>query len=90
MHYLEHNLSDKNLSKFYRELQKEDLKDIESLGENKTIDQIKTLRAINKSHDNFLHELKTKASKSSIRQTSNENFDDNNTQQFDDTMDLFN
>ena len=53
---------------------------MERVNENRTIDSIKTLKHINKSHSNLLHEIKSKASKSDF---------DNNNQQFDDTMNLF-
>ena len=39
-------------------LSKEDLKELQALGENKTIDQIRILKAVNKSHVNFLEEVK--------------------------------
>jgi hypothetical protein len=79
--YYDATLSDK-------ELQKEDLKEIQSLSEDRTVDQIKALRAVNRSHNNLLLDIKRKASKSSISQSNKESFD-NNSQQFEDTMNLF-
>lgn len=87
---IESKLSLKNIKKLRKQLTKEDLNEIRDLGENKSIDQIKTLKAINKSHENFLHEIKTKVSQSSISQSTKESFDDaNNDNKFDDTINLF-
>jgi len=82
---LESKLSEKDIKKLRRQLTKEDLNEIASLGDNKTIDQIKALKAVNKSHSNLLEGIKNKASQSSIVKTS----DDSNTQHLDDTMNLF-
>jgi hypothetical protein len=87
--YLQARLSDKDLAKFNKHLATEDLKEIQSLSEDRTVDQIKALRAINRSHNNLLKDIKRKASKSSISQSSKDGFEDNNSQQFDDTMNLF-
>jgi hypothetical protein len=82
---LESKLSEKDIKKLRRQLTKEDLNEIASLGDNKTIDQIKALKAVNKSHSNLLEGIKNKASQSSIVKTS----EDSNTQHLDDTMNLF-
>jgi hypothetical protein len=86
---IQSRLSEKEIIKFNKEMMKEDFKDIQSLGENRSIDQIKTLRAVNRSHSNLLDEIK-KASQSSINKTKAiENTDNNNTQHLEDTMNLF-
>jgi hypothetical protein len=66
-------------------LQKEDLKEIYDLGNNKSIDQIKTINAVNASHNNFLNEIKNKSSNSSLKSVN----DNASTEKHDDTMDLF-
>jgi hypothetical protein len=78
---MENMYSEKDFHKIKKVLTTEDLRELHSLGENKTIDQIKTLKAVNKSHNNFLEEIKVKSSRASLI--------DNNNQQFDDTMNLF-
>jgi len=78
---MENSYSEKDFKKIKKVLTTEDLKELQSLGENKTIDQIKTLKAINKSHNNLLSEIKRKSSETSVI--------DNSTQQLDDTMNLF-
>jgi hypothetical protein len=80
--HMEKIYSEKDFDKIKRVLTTEDLAEIQGLGENKTIDQIKTLKAINKSHNNLLEEIKRKSSKTSVI--------DDSTQKFNDTMDLFN
>jgi len=65
---LESKLSEKDMRKFRKLLVKEDLKELEDLGEYKTIDQIKTVSSVNKSHTSLLNEIKAKASKSSLVQ----------------------
>ena len=89
MDYLQATLSEKDLAEFNKKLQKADLEEIQTLSEGRSVDQIKALRAINRSHNNLLRDIKRKASQSSISQSSKDGFDDNNTQQFDDTMNLF-
>ena len=74
----ENKLPKDKLEKAQKYLQKEDLKDIEKVNESRTIDSIKTLKSINRSHSNLLQEIKSKASKS-----------DFNTDKLDDTMNLF-
>ena len=74
----ENKLPKDKLEKAQKYLQKEDLKDIERVNKSRTIDSIKTLKSINRSHSNLLEEIKSKASKS-----------DFNTDKLDDTMNLF-
>jgi DNA replication protein DnaD len=54
-----------------------DLNEIKLVSENKTIDKIKTLKSVNKSHSNLLEEIKKAKTK---------NID---TDHYDNTMDLF-
>ena len=70
--------SEKDFLKIKKGLQREDLNELQSLAENRTEDQIKALTSVNRSHNRFLHEIKTKASQSSF-----------NTEQLDNTMNLF-
>jgi hypothetical protein len=64
--YWESKLDDKKIEKMKKILLKEDLADLHSLGPDKTIDQIKTVSSINKTHGELLREVKNKASKSTI------------------------
>jgi hypothetical protein len=66
--YWESRLSEKDLKKLYKALSKEDWNEVALLRENNSIDQIKTLRAINKSHTNLLNEIKKKPSLISIKE----------------------
>jgi len=77
----EEKLTTKQLGKVKDFLTKEDLQEREILSESRTVDQIKTLKSVNKSHSNLLQELKTKASKSS--------FNTDTMNQFDSTESLF-
>jgi hypothetical protein len=83
LEYWENKFSARDFARLKKGLAKEDLKELQNLGENKTIDQIKTVATVNKSHINFLKEIKTKASQTSLNKSS---FD---TTHLDDTMNLF-
>lgn len=52
-------------------LEKEDLDEKLNLSRNISIDQIKTLKSINKSHNNLLESIKSKVSKSNLSDTIN-------------------
>jgi len=47
-----------------KQLAKEDLKEMQSLSENRSIDKIKTLRSVNRSHSNLLESIKNRTNKS--------------------------
>jgi len=47
-----------------KQLAKEDLKEMQSLSENRSIDKIKTLRSVNRSHNNLLESIKNRTNKS--------------------------
>ena len=84
---IEDKLSNKNVEKFRKELSKEDLRELYSLGENKSVDQIKTIRAVNLSHSNLLNSIKNKPSLKPIKENKfNESNIDN---KFNDTNNLF-
>lgn len=57
---IEDKLSESKLKKVRKILTREDLKDRETLNENISIDQIKIMKSINKSHSSFLDEIKNK------------------------------
>nr|QGP74780.1 hypothetical protein [Russula griseocarnosa] len=65
-------------------LMREDLKERETLIDNRTVDQIKVLKHVNKSHSNLLDEIKLKK-KSQV----NINKSDDSTSHFENTMNLF-
>lgn len=71
------NLSEEDFNKAMIKLRQEDLTDLQSLSGKRSIDQIKTLTSVNKSHNRFLNEIKSKASKSSFN-TEQVGHDDNN------------
>lgn len=60
------NMSEEDFNKAMTKLGKEDLSDLQSLSEKRSIDQIKTLTSVNRSHNRLLNEIKSKASKSSF------------------------
>jgi len=64
---IKNRLSGKDQERFMRGLQKEDIKELQSLSENRSVDQIKALRSVNRSHSNLLAEIKSKPSLSSIK-----------------------
>jgi len=78
------SFSDKQNSKFIKALAREDIKDLESLSENRSIDQIKAATTINTSHNNLLQEIKRKSSTISVNKK-----ELSSTDQLDDTMNLF-
>lgn len=96
-------LSKENFEKAKRLLTVEDFKEREILSENRTVDQIKTLRSVNKSHSNLLRDLKNKASSMSLKKeksfdntsehlTNTSSSSDNissSTEHLDNTMNLF-
>ena len=84
---IEDKLSNKNVEKFRKELSKEDLRELYSLGENKSVDQIKTIRAVNLSHSNLLNSIKNKPSLKPIKE--NEFNESNIDNKFNDTNNLF-
>jgi hypothetical protein len=69
--------TEKQRKKLDEVLLKDDLRELEILSDNKTIDKIKTIKSLNRSHSNLLKEIKE------IR---NKSFD---TTKYDDTMNLF-
>lgn len=80
-------LNTEQIKKLDDAILKEDLKDLETLSENRSVKTIKSLKRINKSHSSFLDEIKSKT----------EEIDPNkrkemvgSTIQIDETMDLFN
>lgn len=76
-------LDDSQNIKFEKALAKEDLKDLETLNENRNIDAIKAIGVVNRSHNNLLKYIKKKSSEISLR---------NNlasTSHVEDTMNLF-
>lgn len=82
--------SAKDVKKLRRALTKEDLQERESLSENITVDQIDTLKAINKTHADFISELKQKPklrTSSSTKDINKESTIEAN--KFEDTMNLF-
>jgi hypothetical protein len=60
-------VSEKEFEKIERLLAQEDLKEIQSLSDNRTEDQIRALSGINRSHNNLLNEIKTKVSQSQLK-----------------------
>lgn len=96
-------MSKENFEKAKRLLTVEDFKEREILSENRTVDQIKTLRSVNKSHSNLLRDLKNKASSMSLKKeksfdntsehlTNTSSSSDNissSTEHLDNTMNLF-
>jgi hypothetical protein len=70
MIYYKETLSDKNFAKLTKQLTKEDLRDLYSLDENRSVDQIKTVTSVNKSHNDLLNEIKRKASQMSVNNPS--------------------
>jgi hypothetical protein len=75
---IETNISEKDTIKLRKQLQKEDIKELQSLAQNRTEDQIRASSYINKTHNELLQEIKSKASNSSF-----------NTEHLDNTMNLF-
>jgi hypothetical protein len=82
-------MSEENFKKAKRILVAEDLKERENLSDNRTIDQIKTLKSVNKSHSNLLHDLKNKASSMSLKKEKSFDNTSSSTEHLDNTMDLF-
>jgi hypothetical protein len=85
--YWKTKFSDRELNKLEKILSKEDLKELQVLAEHKTTEQIKIIKAVNKSHINFLNEIKNKPSLNSIKENKFDN--NNNKNKFDDTNNLF-
>jgi uncharacterized protein YrrD len=75
---IESKLSDKNLEKFRKANLREDLNELQSLGEDRNINKIKTLKSVNRSHSNLLEEIKKAKTKNTA-----------NTDQYENTMNLF-
>jgi hypothetical protein len=82
-------LSKENYEKAKRLLTVEDFKEREILSESRTVDQIKTLRSVNKSHSNLLQDLKTKASSMLLKKEKSFDNTSSSTEHLDNTMDLF-
>lgn len=80
-------LSTKDFNKMVKVLVKEDIKEMGDLGENRNVEQIKTLAHVNRTHNKLLHEIKTKASQSSLKNPSDNTTD--SIEQVDNTMNLF-
>jgi len=57
-------LSPDKFERAMKQLAKEDLKEMQSLSENRSIDKIKTLRSVNRSHNNLLESIKNRTNKS--------------------------
>jgi hypothetical protein len=85
----ESRMSEENFERAKKFLIKEDLKEREILSESRTVDQIKTLRSVNKSHSNLLHDLKNKASSMSLKKEKSNDNTSSSTEHLDNTMDLF-
>jgi hypothetical protein len=85
LNYWENKFSAKDFSRIQKVLLKEDLQELQELGENKTMDQLRTVATVNKSHINLLKEIKTKASQTSLNKKES-SFD---TSHLEDTMNLF-
>lgn len=81
-------LSTKDYNKMVKVLVKEDVKEMGDLGENRNVEQIKTLAHVNRTHNKLLHEIKSKASQMSLKGSDNNNTNDS-IEQFNNTMDLF-
>ena len=64
---LRSKMSEKEFNKIEGLLRQEDLKEIQSLADNRTEDQIRALSGINRSHNNLLNEIKTKVSQSQLK-----------------------
>jgi len=80
-------LTGKQLEKFDKVLTSEDLIELQTLADdNRSIDDIKAVKAANRSHINFLSEIKRKSSKISMKEGFNT---ENNDNKLDDTMNLF-
>jgi hypothetical protein len=82
-------MSQENFEKAKRLLTIEDLREREILSGNRTVDQIKTLRSVNKSHSNLLQDLKNKASSMSLKKEKSVDNTSSSTEHLDNTMDLF-
>ena len=98
-------LSAENIEKFDKLMVKEDLKEIQNLSENKSIDQIKSLASVNSFHADHLHEIKRKSSQMSVNNptytgqietifqepssSNNQSSNKADTTHLDDTMNLF-
>lgn len=87
--WIKSKLTKKQSIKFEDALLKEDLKDLESLNENRTVETIKAVNLINKSHNNFLNEMKSKTTKIEAIIPKKELENVGSTSQIDDTMELF-
>jgi uncharacterized protein with WD repeat len=85
----ENRVSEKDFKKIKKVLTIEDLKEREALSENRSVDQIKTLRSVNKSHSNLLHDLKNKASSMLLKKEKSFDNTSSSTEHLDNTMDLF-
>jgi hypothetical protein len=70
---LKNKFSEKEIRKMEKVLKREDLKELQSLAETRTEDQIRALKSVNTSHNKFLNEIKSKASQSSLRKSIVEN-----------------
>jgi hypothetical protein len=68
--HLEENLDENSIRKMRRVLTREDLKERESLSENRTIEQIQALNAINRSQSSLLNQIKSKANQMSVNNPS--------------------
>jgi hypothetical protein len=77
LNFLKNKYSEKDFNKLKKELLKEDLNELQSLSGNRSINKIRALRSVNKSHSNFLDEIK-KAKDKTV-----------DTDHYDNTMNLF-
>jgi len=87
---LKSRLSDKDFNKMEKALTKEDIKEMQSLEGDRTIDQIKTLKHVNRSHISLLNEIKNKPSLSSINTDIEKEQSQFSSNHMEDTMNLFN
>jgi hypothetical protein len=85
--YMKFNLNPSQLAKFNKQLKKEDLEELKSLSEKRSIDQIRSLQATNRTHNNLLNEIKRKSSKNIVNE--NKFDEENNDNKFSDTNNLF-
>ena len=82
-------MSSENFAKLKKQIMKEDLIERESLRSVKSIDQIKALTSVNRTHNELLHQIKIKNSKLSLKKDDINSESPSDTTHFEDTMNLF-
>lgn len=84
-------LNTEQIQKLDEAILKEDLEDLKTISENRSVNTIKSLKRINKSHSSFLDEIKSKTEEIDpikVKEIVEQNV--GSTTQIDETMDLFN